>query len=132
MASNDIAGKRVGWRRGRVVVIDDDRSMRELVALHLRNDGYEVSVAEDAVAGGHMVLSKSPDLIICDIEMPYLNGLEFVAALKTHPTTKGIPVVVLTARDDAEEKAATVGAAAYLRKPLLADKLLRVVARYAI
>lgn len=114
-------------RRGKVVVIDDDQSMRELVALHLRNAGYEVALAEDAVVGGRLILTRAPDLILCDVEMPYLNGYEFVAALKTHVTTRHIPVVFLTVRNDVEEQAPKLGAAAYLRKPLTVDRLLQVV-----
>jgi len=101
--------------------------MRDLVALHLSNYGYEVAVAEDAVEGGHLILRRTPDLILCDVEMPYLNGYEFVAALKAHPTTRDIPVVFLTVRDDVAENAAKLGAVAYLRKPLTVDRLLEVV-----
>lgn len=113
--------------RAKIAVIDDDRIIRDLVALHLRNEGYEVICAADAIDGGHMILAHTPDLIVCDVEMPYLNGYELAAALKADPTTKHIPVVFLTANDDVEEKAARLGAAAYLRKPLTSDRLLRVV-----
>jgi CheY-like chemotaxis protein len=118
-------------RRRKVVVIDDDLFMRELVSLHLRNAGYEVFAAEDAVAGGHAILRETPDVIICDVEMPYLNGYEFVAALKTHAITKNIPVVFLTSREDVDEYAGKLGAAAYLRKPLTSERLLEVVDLYA-
>src|SRR3954463_8864178 len=100
-------------RRRKVVVIDDDLFMRELVSLHLRNAGYEVFAAEDAVAGGHAILHETPDLIICDVEMPYLNGYDFGAALKTDATTRNIPVVFLTCRQDVDKPAARLGAAAY-------------------
>lgn len=113
--------------RAKIAVIDDDRIIRELVALHLRNDGYEVIVAADAIDGGHMILAHQPDLIVCDIEMPYLNGYELAAALKADPSTKHIPIVFLTVNDDVGEKAARLGAAAYLRKPVTSDRLLRVV-----
>jgi len=120
-----------GSRRRKVVVIDDDVIIRELVSLHLRNAGYEVFAAEDAVAGGHAILRETPDVIICDVEMPYLNGYEFVAALKTHATTRNIPVVFLSSREDVDEHAARLGAAAYLRKPLTSERLLEVVDLYA-
>src|SRR3954453_5696698 len=90
----------------KVVVIDDDLIMRELISLHLRNAGYEVFAAEDAVAGGHTILREIPAVIICDVEMPYLNGYEFVAALKTDAITRNIPVVFLTSREDVDEHAA--------------------------
>jgi CheY-like chemotaxis protein len=116
--------------RGRVIVIDDDAVMRELIVLHLRNADYDVVAAPDAVEGGRAILENPPDLIVCDVDMPYMNGYELVAALKTHATTKDIPVVFLTVRDDVSEKATKLGAVAYLRKPLTADRLLDVISMY--
>ena len=116
---------------GRIVVVDDDHVMRTLLDMHLRNAGYEVFMAEDAVEGGHLIMKILPDLIICDVDMPYLNGYEFVAALKTHDTTRDIPVVFLTSNEDREDAATRLGAAAYLTKPVRADRLLEVVGRFA-
>jgi len=118
-------------RPGRIVVIDDDTVMRQLLDMHLRNAGYEVFCAEDAVDGGHLVLRTLPDLIICDVDMPYLNGYEFVAALKTHDSTRAIPIVFLTSNEDLEGLTARLGAVAHLIKPVRADRLLEVVALYA-
>lgn len=105
--------------------------MRQLLDMHLRHAGYEVFSAEDAVDGGHLVLRTLPDLIICDIDMPYLNGYEFVAALKTHDTTREIPIVFLTSNEDLSGLTARLGAVAHLTKPVRADRLLEVVALYA-
>ena len=113
------------------MVIDDDDQVRELVSLHLRNEGYEVVAAKDPVEGGHAVLQTAPALIICDVEMPYLNGYEFVAALKAHATTRDIPIVFLTGKDDAVEHARKLGAVAHLGKPVRADRLLEVVGLFA-
>src|SRR4051794_26688995 len=107
----------------KVLVIDDDQSMRELLKLHLGNNGYNVLAAEDAVAGGHLVLQERPDLLIVDVEMPYMNGYEFVAALKSDPETRDIPVVFLTAAENVADHAHRLGAAAYLNKPVTAAKL---------
>lgn len=115
----------------KIVVIDDDRVMRDLLSIHLRNAGFEVLVAEDAVEGGRAILRELPDLVVCDVEMPYLDGYEFVKALKAHDATKDIPVVFLTVRPDVQEHAAKIGAAAYLRKPVSADRLLEVVQLYS-
>ena len=65
-----------------ILVMDDDAYMRELMGLHLSNAGYDVLVAEDAIVAGHLVVEKSPDLILADIEMPFMDGLEFVQALQ--------------------------------------------------
>ena len=113
------------------MVIDDDETLRTLVRLHLANAGYEVLDAADAVEGGYLVIRTSPDLVICDVDMPYMNGYEFVAALKSDPLTRRIPVVFLTVDDDVAAKAQRLGAAAYLRKPVTADRLLEVVGLFA-
>jgi CheY-like chemotaxis protein len=118
-------------RQGRIVVIDDDSVMRTLLDMHLRNAGYEVFAAEDAVDGGHLVIRTVPDLIICDVDMPYLNGYDFVAALKTHDTTRDIPIVFLTSDEDLDGLTTRLGAVAHLTKPVRADRLLEVVGRFA-
>src|SRR5213595_397110 len=114
-------------RPARLVVIDDDSVMRDLLGLHLRNAGYEVHTAEDAVEGGHLVLRTLPDLIICDVDMPYLNGFDFVEALRTHDTTRNLPIVFLTSNEDLGGRATQLGAVAHLMKPVRANKLLEVV-----
>ncbi|HEX7053153.1 MAG TPA: response regulator [Burkholderiales bacterium] len=113
----------------RVLVIDDDRAIRELLRLHLANQGYEVATAEDAIVGGKMALSARPQLIIIDVNLPYLDGPEFVAALKGDPETRDIPVVFLTSDGDVADRAGALGAVACLTKPIMADRLLDVVAR---
>ena len=65
----------------RILVIDDDACMRDLVAFRLRAAGYAVEMADDAIAAGYAVLEAIPDLIVCDIQLPHMNGLEFAAAL---------------------------------------------------
>jgi CheY-like chemotaxis protein len=115
-------------KRAKVLVVDDEAIMRELLRLHLGSNGYDVVLAEDAVAAGHLVVRETPDLILVDVEMPYMNGYEFVAALKSDPATRHIPVVFLTTLDGVAEEARKLGAAAYLNKPVMADRLLEVVA----
>jgi CheY-like chemotaxis protein len=117
-------------RPRRIVVIDDDEVLLTLLDMHLRNAGYEVFAAEDAVDGGHLVIRTLPDLIICDVDMPYLNGYDFVAALKTHDTTRNIPIVFLTSNEDMDGLTTRLGAAAHLTKPVRADRLLEVVGRF--
>jgi CheY-like chemotaxis protein len=113
--------------RGRILVIDDEASMRELLRLHLRNQDYEVLEAEDAIVAGHLVVKHKPDLVIVDVQMPYMNGYEFVSALKSDPQTCDIPVVFLTTDDNVASQAKKLGAAAYLHKPVMADRLIEVV-----
>ena len=113
----------------RVLVMDDDECMRGLLRLHLSNAGYEVLVAEDAVDAFHLLLQQRPDLILADIEMPYMNGLEFLQAVKADHTTCSVPVILVTGSGDEGVKAKKLGAAAYLTKPLLAPALLLAVAQ---
>lgn len=111
-----------------ILVVDDDEYMRTLLYLHLSNAGYEVLLAEDAVAAGHLVISRRPDLILVDIEMPFMTGLEFMEALKADPDVSDIPVIFVSSRDDFEHEARKLGAGAFLKKPVLADHLLATVA----
>jgi CheY-like chemotaxis protein len=115
----------------KVLVIDDAPGVRDLLQVHLGNAGYEVAVAEDAIAGGHMVLKSPPDLIIVDAKMPYMSGYEFVAALLADDKTRHIPVVFLSGDPEGYEKVQTLPAAACLKKPVTSERLLQVVALYA-
>jgi len=114
----------------KVLVIDDDPIFRDLLRLHLSNNGYQVLVAEHAILGGHLVLSETPDLIIVDVEMPYINGYEFVEALKGDLETRDIPVIFLTVDENVAVHARRLGAAAYLTKPVMLDALLEAVHRF--
>lgn len=111
-----------------ILVVDDDQSMRELLRLHLSNAGYEVLVAEDAIDAGYLVLQQHPDLILADIEMPYMNGLDFLQAVKADQATRSLPVILVTGSGDEGAKAKMLGAAAFLTKPLLVPELLSAVA----
>ena len=114
----------------KILVMDDDQCMRELMRLHLRNAGYEVLVAEDAVAAGHMVMKQRPDLILADVEMPFMTGLEFVEALRADHAVATIPVIFVTSRADAEARGKELGAVGFLTKPLIADRLLTLIAKH--
>ena len=118
-------------RKRKVLVVEDEESMRELLRLHLGNNGYQVTVAEDAMVAGHLVLRDRPDLMIVDVEMPYMTGYEFVAAIKADPSTRDIPVVFLTTDANVAEQAIKLRADAYLNKPVMANRLLEVVALLA-
>lgn len=114
----------------KILVIDDEHYMRELMQLHLEHAGYEVLLAEDAVVGGHLLLTQRPDLILIDIEMPYMTGLEFVKAVKSDAATSSVPIIFVSSREDAELEARQLGAVSFLTKPVRADHLLATVAKY--
>jgi len=113
-----------------ILIVDDDASMRDLLRLHLASAGYDVRVAEDAIAAGYMVLRTPPDLIICDINMPHLDGFEFIAALKADKTLPEIPVIFLTSIEDGDGRGKSLGAVGYITKPVRADRLLSLVAQH--
>src|SRR3954466_15366665 len=101
-----------------ILVVDDDTNVRELLKLHLGAAGYEVHVAADAIAAGYLVLRSPPDLLICDVNMPHMNGFEFVSALKPAPTTPHSPGIFLTPFEEGEERGKELGVVGYLTKPI--------------
>ena len=127
-ARTDMKGMAHLQLKAKILVLDASKSTRELIALHLSNAGYEVVTAEDAIIAGKLVLQSVPDLIITDIEIPYMSGIEFVAALRADPSIPHIPVIFLTSSEAARQRAKHLQAAAYLNKPTSADRLLEVVA----
>lgn len=114
----------------RILVVDDDESMRELIRMHLEAAGYEVALAEDAVVAGYSLLRMPPDLILCDVNMPHMTGFEFVAALKADRTVPDIPVVFLTSEEDSDDHAKALGAVGYLVKPVRVERLLATVGKH--
>jgi CheY-like chemotaxis protein len=111
-----------------VLVVDDSADIRELLRLHLGDAGYRVVTAEDAVAAGHCVARELPNLIIADFKMPYMNGVEFIAALRADATIPDIPVIFITDTDASAELTGRTFGFPLLTKPVLADKLLATVA----
>jgi DNA-binding response OmpR family regulator len=113
----------------RIAVIDDDPNMRDLLRIHLSRIGLTVEVFEDAASGIRAILSNPPDLLVLDIMLPDLGGLEVLGALKGDASTKHIPVVVLTSRTDDEThaQARLLGANAFLTKPIKREQLIEGV-----
>jgi len=114
----------------KILVVDDDESLCELLRMHLASAGYEVSTAADAISAGYQVLKNPPDLILSDINMPHMDGFEFVAALKSDSTLPNIPVIFLTSVEDGDHRGKELGAVGYLTKPVRADRLLELVAKH--
>ncbi len=114
----------------RILVVDDDPDILGLLRLHLSSAGYEVRTAADGIQAGYTVLSDPPDLIVTDVNMPYMDGFEFVAALRADTTLPYIPVIFLTSVEDGDGRGHELGAVAYLTKPVRADRLLSVVAQH--
>lgn len=90
-----------------ILVIDDEPHITHVVALKLRHAGYTVLTAGDGEEGYEVACESSPDLIITDIQMPYMTGVEMCQRLSANPPTAAIPVLVLTARGYALDPADT-------------------------
>ena len=114
-----------------VLIIEDDQAFRDLLAMHLSTAGYKVLVAEDAAVGGRMLLASRPDLLLLDLLLPYLGGLELLHALRQDPDVAQTPVVCVTSMRDGATyaKAINLGVADFLAKPVLVEELLATVAK---
>jgi CheY-like chemotaxis protein len=111
-----------------VLIVDDDRSIREALADLLTDEGYDVEVAGDGQRALEICRSTpAPDVILLDLAMPVMDGLEFARVKATEPSISQIPVCVMTA--SGPEAALPPDAAAVLRKPLDADELLAAIKR---
>jgi len=86
-----------------ILVIEDDASTREMIRRTLEQDGWTVCEAENGRVGLERLAENRPDLILLDLMMPEMDGFEFVAEMRRHAEWKGIPVVVVTARDITHE-----------------------------
>lgn len=113
-----------------ILVVEDDRTMRELLRVHLTAAGYAVNGAANGAEAMSAVRGVTPDLIICDVYMPDMNGFDLIAALKPLPSLANTPVIFLTVDADAHEQAAKLGAAACLTKPIRLENLLATVKQH--
>ena len=82
----------------KILIVDDETHILQVLSLKLRNCGYSIATAVDGEDALHQAKSSPPDLIISDVQMPYMNGLELSHALCSCRATSHIPVVILTAR----------------------------------
>ena len=83
-------------KRTRVLVIDDDQETTELMALFLKEKGFEIKKANGGKQGIKKAITQNPDLIILDLMMPEMNGFEVIKELKNHQASKNIPVIINT------------------------------------
>jgi DNA-binding response OmpR family regulator len=114
-----------------ILVLEDDPSVQVLMKKQLTAHGFQVTTASDGLDGLMKLEQVRPDLIICDMMMPNLDGIEFVKAVKSHDDTQKIPVIFLTAKTDPRSMidGINVGARFYVTKPFAIDDLLSKVQR---
>ncbi|MFM7065487.1 MAG: phosphate regulon transcriptional regulator PhoB [Gammaproteobacteria bacterium] len=109
-----------------ILVVEDERAIREMVAFGLRRAGYTVHEAEDCREARRQVADHRPDLLLVDWMLPDMSGLEFTRQLKKDRETRDLPVIMLTARAEEHDKVAGLegGADDYLTKPFSPRELL--------
>ena len=110
----------------KLLIIEDDVTMLDLLRVHLKAVGHAVRTASDAADGIRYILAETPDLILSDIAMPYLYGMELLRALRSDAATRRIPVIFLTGREDDDTlvKARQLGVDDFLTKPIQVEDLL--------
>jgi two-component system response regulator MprA len=118
-----------GARERRILLVEDDESIREFIEMALSDDGYEVAAAADGAAALELVGRWRPQLVLLDMRMPKMDGWKFSEAYRRLPEPRP-PVVVLTAARDAAQSAAEIGADDYLAKPFDLADLMRLVKRF--
>jgi CheY-like chemotaxis protein len=115
------------------LVVDDSRVIRELIAVNLELEGFEVSTAEDGERAVELAAELLPDVITLDVMMPRLNGFEAAVLLRRDPRTAAIPIVMVTGRAQSVdlERGKEAGVEAYLTKPFEPTELVELVTRLA-
>ncbi|HEX2861719.1 MAG TPA: response regulator [Lacunisphaera sp.] len=112
-----------------VLLIEDDARWRAWVEAHMESTGYQVASAADGRAGLELAAKIKPEIILCDIEMPVLNGYGVLEALRRQPETSDIPFIFLTSRNARadQRKGMVLGADDYLTKPFSREELLAAI-----
>ncbi len=109
-----------------ILIVEDERPIREMVAFGLRRAGFEVAEADDTREARARIADRRPDLVLIDWMLPDMSGLELTRALKKDKDTREVPVIMLTARAEEQDKVSGLegGADDYLTKPFSPRELL--------
>jgi DNA-binding response OmpR family regulator len=114
----------------KILIVEDERDIRDLIMFTLQIAGHEVLTAANGEEGWHLTQQEMPDLILSDVRMPKMTGYDLCRTVKATPETRHIPVVFLSAKgQDSEVQAGyDAGALDYILKPFAPDQLLLKVA----
>ncbi len=112
-----------------ILIVEDDASMRALLEKLLNLQGFPVRLAADGDQFKQAMRPPLPRLVLLDIELPRVSGLRILSALRQHPQTAGVPVIMVTGRNDSKDlaQALSLGADGYLTKPLTPSLLRSVI-----
>jgi CheY-like chemotaxis protein len=117
----------------KVLIVEDDPMLRNNISDVLELSGFEVVSAADGAQGVQVARAQLPDVIVCDVRMPGLDGYGVLRALRQDPATAAIPLIFLTARAEIADRHAGLeaGAAGYITKPFAIAELVEAVTRVA-
>ena len=117
----------------RILAVDDTRALRNLLVDCLKNAGHEVVVASDGREALDQLREHRPDMVITDLNMPIMNGLEFIEAARQDPAGQHVPMLLLTTEtaQELKERAREVKATGWLSKPFDPGQIVSLVARLA-
>jgi CheY-like chemotaxis protein len=112
-----------------ILIVEDNPLTQDLLCDMLESHGFKVLSANDGIMGLHKVKEQLPDLIISDLQMPRLNGLELLHVLQQDPITAAIPFIVCTSETsrNMHHMALNQGASAFLNKPFDLARLIRII-----
>jgi two-component system chemotaxis response regulator CheY len=112
-----------------VLTVDDSKTMRDMVSFTLKGSGYNVLEAEDGQQGVTVINSNHVDAIITDLNMPNMNGIDFIRSARSNPKYATIPILMLTTEGDASKKmeGRSAGATGWIVKPFQPEKLIEVM-----
>ena len=112
-----------------ILTVDDSASIRQMVAMTLKSAGHDVLEAGNGAEGYDKATANTVHAVITDLNMPVMNGIEFIRKYRQHPASKGVPIILLTTESDEELKrqAKEAGATGWIVKPFKQDQLLAVV-----
>jgi len=115
-----------------ILVVDDSASLRQVVTMTLKSAGYEVLEASNGAEALEKLDGRKIAMAICDVNMPVMNGIEFVKASKQHPLYKFMPVLMLTTESEIsiKEQGRAAGAKAWMVKPFSPTSLLCAVKKF--
>jgi DNA-binding response OmpR family regulator len=116
----------------KILVVDDEPEIVRLVEIRLRENQYQTLSACDGKMGLETAIREHPDLIILDVMMPVMDGIEALRALKQNPETSSIPVIMLTVKKETKLilDSQGFGASDYISKPFRVEDLLKCIKRY--
>jgi two-component system alkaline phosphatase synthesis response regulator PhoP len=115
----------------KILIVDDEQDIANLVAYNLEKEGYAIVKAYDGETALTMIKIQKPDMIILDLMLPKMNGLDVCKAIRRNPDTAGLPVIMLTAKGDEVDKiiGLEIGADDYVTKPFSVKELIARVRR---